>query len=109
MPMMPWKGLMSHQHLRQTIYSRYGHDFQDAAEVFDTAAAARWGKAYRWYLRGWLPEHKDASIVELACGYGRLLQFFKQHGYWNLQGVDISPDQVALARQVVPNVAQANV
>jgi 2-polyprenyl-3-methyl-5-hydroxy-6-metoxy-1,4-benzoquinol methylase len=100
---------MSHQHLRQTIYNRYGHDFQDATEVFDAAAAARWGKAYRWYLRGWLPERKDASIVEFACGRGQLLQFFKQHGYSNLQGVDISPDQVALARQVVPNVAQANV
>lgn len=33
----------------------------------------------------------------------------KTLGYTNLAGVDISPDQVALARQVVPSVEQADV
>jgi len=94
--------------LRNTIYARYGHDFQDAGEHFDAPSSERWGKAYRWYLRAWLPEHKDAAIADLACGNGKLLHFFKQLGYANLQGVDVSPDQVALARQVVPNVIQAN-
>jgi SAM-dependent methyltransferase len=103
------KTAQDHEMLRHAIYSRYGRDFQDATEVFDAAAAARWGKAYRWYLRGWLPEDKNAFIVELACGNGKLLHFFKQHGYSNLQGVDISPDQVGLARQVIPDVTQANV
>lgn len=95
--------------LREVIYTRYGHDFQDAGDIFDASAAERWGKAYRWYLRGWLPEHKGAAIAELACGYGRLLYFLKQIGFTNLCAVDISPDQVALARQVTCNVDQANV
>src|SRR5688572_30466665 len=66
--LMDPKSVNDHEKLRQAIYSRYGRDFQDAADVFDAVAAAQWGKAYRWYLRGWLPERKNASIVELACG-----------------------------------------
>jgi 2-polyprenyl-3-methyl-5-hydroxy-6-metoxy-1,4-benzoquinol methylase len=85
---------------REVIYSSYGRDWQDAGEYFDPAAAARWGRAYGWYLRGWLPARRDAAIADLACGQGRLLYWLKSRGYTNLYGVDIAPDQVALARQV---------
>lgn len=95
--------------LRKEIYKSYGREFQDSGDSFCFSSAERWGKAYRWYLRGWLPTRKDAAIVELGCGSGKLLYFFKQLGYKNLKGVDISPDQVALAKQVLPEVEQANV
>jgi len=94
---------------RQSIYTGYGKYFQDAGEVFDARSAARWAKAYRWYFRGWLPGRKDAAIVELACGGGRLLYFLLALGYTDVRGVDISPDQVELARQATSNVEQADV
>jgi 2-polyprenyl-3-methyl-5-hydroxy-6-metoxy-1,4-benzoquinol methylase len=94
---------------RARIYERYASLFQSASEVFDTSAARRWAKAYRHYLRGWLPEHREARILDVACGGGKLLQFYLDAGYTNIYGVDVSPEQVALARQVTRNVAQANV
>jgi SAM-dependent methyltransferase len=94
---------------RKMIYENYATRFQDAQDAFDPVAAARWGKAYRWYLRGWLPPRKEDAIAELGCGSGRLLYFLRQMGYTNLHGVDISPEQVALARQVVPSVEEGDV
>jgi len=94
---------------RQRIYASYGKNFQDAPEIFDRSASRRWSRACRWYLRGWLPESESARVVDLACGGGKLLHFFIKQGYTQVEGVDISPDQVALSRQVVPNVAQGNV
>src|SRR5437868_2611446 len=85
---------------RQRIYARYASVFQDAKPEFDHKAAARWGQAYDCYLHGWLPDRKDAAILDLACGYGRLLFFFKERGYTNVTGVDISPSQIAVAKQV---------
>ncbi len=93
--------------LREAVYASYGCDFQDTAERFDAGAADRWGRAYGWYLRGWLPDRRDAAIADLACGQGRLLHWLKSRGYTNLSGVDIAPDQVALARQVA-NVDQGD-
>jgi len=93
---------------REVIYSSYGRDWQDAGGRFDPRAADRWGRAYGWYLRGWLPARRDAAIADLACGSGRLLYWLKSRGYTNLYGVDIAPDQVALARQVA-NVDQEDV
>lgn len=91
---------------RSRLYANYGHDFQDAGEQFDRDGAVRWGRAIAYHLRGWMPEKKDARILDLACGGGRLLFVFSEQGYRDLTGVDISPDQVALARQVTPNVKQ---
>ena len=90
------------------IYADYASTMQDAGDVFDKQAAVKWGAAYRHYLRDWLPSEKSADIADLACGGGRLLYFFKELGYANLHGVDVSPSQVRLAQQVVPDVQEGN-
>ena len=77
--------------------------------MFEVEASRRWGKAYRHYLRGWLPARRAACILDVACGGGKLLQFYLDAAYTDAHGVDLSPEQVALARQVTPNVTQANV
>lgn len=87
---------------RTRIYARYAATMQDAREHFDTQAAHAWGMPYRHYLQGWLSDDFQAPILEVACGGGRLLHTLRELGYRNLQGVDLSPDQVALSRQVLP-------
>lgn len=94
---------------RDRLYANYGHDFQDAGETFDREGAVRWGRAIAYHLRGWMPLNTDARILDLACGAGRLLFYFSERGYKNLTGVDISPDQVALAGQVTPDVRHESV
>jgi SAM-dependent methyltransferase len=93
---------------RAKIYDRYVSRFQNEAETFDLQAAERWGKAYDYYFRGWLTARKDAAIAELACGRGYMLHYLKVRGYSNLRGIDISPEQVALARQVLACVEQGD-
>lgn len=94
---------------RKAIYDNYARDFTNASNALDEPAADRWMKSYRHYLRGWLPEDKNSSILDAACGSGRCLNFLKHAGYQNVIGIDISPDQVQLAAQITPNVHKANV
>jgi len=93
---------------RQRIYEYYGTQFQDAEPDFDVPASDRWGRAYDWYLRGWLPDSPDAAILEVGCGRGRFLHYLRRRGYQHLQGVDISPEQIRLAQQVTENVIRAD-
>lgn len=99
---------MSYEY-RARIYERYATNFQDAPKDFDPGAAWNWGRAYRYYLRDWLPENKESSVLDVACGGGKLLYFFSRMGFANVTGVDISPEQVQLAKQVTPDVREANV
>jgi SAM-dependent methyltransferase len=86
------------------IYARYATQLQSAPQVFNTAAARRWGKAYSHCLRGWLPGHGSARILDAGCGGNRYLD----SGYTGVHGA-VSPKQMALARLVTPHVAQADV
>jgi 2-polyprenyl-3-methyl-5-hydroxy-6-metoxy-1,4-benzoquinol methylase len=94
---------------RNRIYAKYATGFQGAGPRPDRAAAPPGGRAYDHYLRRWLPHDKQAPIADLGCGGGRMLHFFHQREYTRVWGVDVSPEQVELARQVSPNVVQADV
>jgi hypothetical protein len=70
---------------RRRIYEKYVSEFQGTNQVFNSEETRRWGRAYDYYFRNWLPEDKNAGIVDLACGGGKLLFFFKQRNYKNLK------------------------
>jgi SAM-dependent methyltransferase len=74
----------------------------------DLAKADHWGEAYDTYLRGWMPEGPDGCIADIACGNGYLLRFFQKRGYRNVQGVDISEEQLAVAKQICERVQLQN-
>ena len=42
---------------------------------------------------------QTAAILELGCGPGYFLEYLSRQGFSNAQGVDVSPEQVSLARQ----------
>jgi 2-polyprenyl-3-methyl-5-hydroxy-6-metoxy-1,4-benzoquinol methylase len=93
---------------RDRIYENYASNFQDASSTFDPIASRRWGRALKYRLRHWLPTRKDGAIADVACGGAKLLHFLKEQGYTNIDGVDLSPEQVRIARQVIPSVCEEN-
>lgn len=61
------------------------------------------------YYRGFLPEDRSASILDIACGDGGLVFWLTRLGYGNACGIDVSPEQVAQAKTLgVANVVQAD-
>ena len=49
------------------------------------------------FYKGWLPTNKDAKILELCCGTGRLTIPIAKAGY-NICGVDYTPSMLEQAR-----------
>lgn len=93
---------------RSRIYEKYVSKFKDGSTIFNEKDSLLWRKAYKWWFRHWQPTNKDAKILDVACGGGMLLHYFKDLGYTNICGVDISPEQVVLAKQVIENVTIGN-
>ena len=51
-----------------------------------------------WYFyKRWLPENKDARILELCCGTGRLTLPIAKEGY-DITGIDCTPSMLAQAK-----------
>jgi 2-polyprenyl-3-methyl-5-hydroxy-6-metoxy-1,4-benzoquinol methylase len=70
----------------------------------DEASLIGWADAARHRLRGWLPTDKDAAILDMGCGQGRFLSLLEEDGYTKLVGVDLSSEQIELARRRHLNV-----
>ncbi|MDR1071368.1 MAG: class I SAM-dependent methyltransferase [Rickettsiales bacterium] len=56
------------------------------------------------------PAEKNAAVLDIGCGMGRLLLMLKEAGYENLTGVDLDASQVEAARKdgVDARLADAN-
>jgi SAM-dependent methyltransferase len=61
-------------------------------------------------IRRHMPPHLNSRIVDLGCGYGKYLYYFKKYGYHNLLGIDTSAEQVKLAHQLgITEVQQGDI
>lgn len=75
------------------LYERYASTHAGAEEL---------GSLHVVLARDLLPLLPDrgARCLDLGCGQGGLVAYLRQHGYDNAFGVDISPEQVAVARSL---------
>lgn len=46
----------------------------------------------------WLPLDRSASCLDLGCGTGEFLYYLRQRGFRNVTGVDLNPEELAVAR-----------
>ena len=78
---------------RAALYGRYVSTFK--ARTASAPSAAWWDHKYLPLLADL---HRAAPILELGCGDGALLAYLAERGFSNLAGVDVSPEQVAVAK-----------
>ncbi len=90
------------------------YKFQAEARGVRSLDDVRRGAGLKGYLYAqlaapWLPEDRTRPVAELACGHGSFLHWLKSQNFSNVTGVDSSPEQVALAKQVGAGVEEDDV
>jgi len=64
---------------------------------------------WRWYFGNSLPRDKEAKILDIGCGNGGFVYWLQSLGYKNSEGIDISKEQVGIARNLgIPNIKCAD-
>ncbi|RKY04108.1 hypothetical protein DRP77_04725 [Candidatus Poribacteria bacterium] len=54
---------------------------------------------YRSYFLKHLPQNRSAPILDVGCGPGDFLLFLQDLGYTDVRGIDLSEEQVEIARR----------
>lgn len=79
------------EHVRNRLYESYASAHAGRSEEFS-------GKpAFRQNVLPHLPDDLNSALVDIGCGQGRLVEQMVNCGYSRAAGIDISPEQVALA------------
>ncbi len=95
---------------RSQFYDRYVSTFKHENASLTPAELThyyRWCDARYFPLLGHL--EKTSPILELGCGHGRILNYLKQKGFTNVKGIDVSEEQIAIARKDALDAERADV
>ena len=68
-----------------------------SARIYDPLLAAPL-RSLRKAIARTLPKNKNTRILDLCCGTGDQLRYLKKQGYTELNGLDLSPDMLTVAR-----------
>lgn len=60
-------------------------------------------------LLKFIPNRKDAMILDLGCGFGCFLSYLQQTGYTNLHGVEIGKEQAAFLSKKKLDITHADI
>lgn len=94
---------MNHQDYRNRVYSRYVSAFKEKqCRVADYTFS---DSKLIPVLRPWLSSlDRGAPCIDLGCGHGNVLHALQTLGFTEICGVDVSAEQVGLARKICLNV-----
>src|SRR3712207_5556645 len=84
---------------RQPYYSRYVSGFNRFHARGEQWTQERFGQWCDLHFAPWLAGiRRDLPLLDLGCGDGALLEYLNAKGFTAAEGIDISEEQVALAR-----------
>ena len=62
-------------------------------------------RKFRWNFSRFFKDYaSDAKILDIGCGIGQFLHYLSSEGFINSEGIDISPEQVRVAKQFLPEL-----
>lgn len=91
---------MATSNIRERIYAHYVSAWSETAAPSSVEGFAARAPTLRGIVRDYFPKDRDAAILDLGCGHGALLYFAREAGYRRLSGVDVSPQQIAVAHRL---------
>lgn len=95
---------------RKQLYTNYNTKFNNVINIVTESDLKSQADHYKAKLLPHLERfNSEASILELGCGPGYLLDFLLKNGFNNLIGIDISSEQIQIATQRGLNVIETDV
>ncbi len=94
---------------REILYSNYHSSFNSKISVADDKILKSLYAHYDYKIYPIIKNYnKSASILELGCGPGYLLNYLRMKGFENSLGIDISSEQIEIATLKGNNVVEGD-
>lgn len=78
----------------ESIFSNYSEINDSIPNVFDQGFYKKAAKEYDAMYKSFMPDNKNASILDIGCGKGFFLYYLKEYGYKNYYGIDADQSSI---------------
>jgi 2-polyprenyl-3-methyl-5-hydroxy-6-metoxy-1,4-benzoquinol methylase len=85
---------------RTRLYDSYVSSGQSASLRADSLSLRNYPQFVRTIERAMNGVDTSARVADLGCGFGSLVFCLREMGWTNVEGVDISPEQIELAHRL---------
>jgi len=93
----------------EEIYEKYITTHTGKWHPLDKKEYEMFFRYFKKNYKPYLPENKNADIIDFGCGAGHFLYFLKKMGYENSIGVDISEECVEFCKKMGFRVEKADI
>jgi len=94
---------------RERCYKTYITTRWQYAHSLSKEEYGLYAKVSKKRFEAFLPENKEAKIIDIACGSGHFLYFLQKEGYTNTLGIDLSEELIEIAQKMcVKNLQKAD-
>jgi 2-polyprenyl-3-methyl-5-hydroxy-6-metoxy-1,4-benzoquinol methylase len=94
---------------REILYSKYHSNFNSVISKVDEKTLNSLYTHYDFKIFPHIKNYsKDSHILELGCGPGHLINYLRKKGFNNTLGIDISNEQIEIAKSKGHNVILAD-
>ncbi|MBK8637485.1 MAG: class I SAM-dependent methyltransferase [Chromatiaceae bacterium] len=86
---------------RQVLYAKYVTGKTHTQKIlYEQGVYVQRARAAEGCFKACLPTDRSAAILDVGCGHGNFLFMLEQLGYRNLEGVDMSSEQLEQAAAI---------
>lgn len=85
----------------KNIFDSYFESFFKDMNNLTQKGFEKSAKFYYSFYKEFLPEDKNAKILDIGCGLGQFLYFLEKQGYKNYYGIDVSEQQIKFCQDKV--------
>lgn len=94
---------------RKQLFEGYFDSIYTGSNSFTDEEYENSALDFDFHYGSFLPEEKDAPVLDIGCGTGHFLYYLKKRGCSNFLGIDISESQVEFCRKrITPSVETAD-
>lgn len=91
------------------LFDEYFDSVFKLSNKFTESEYAQKCREYDMLYKEFMPADKSAQILDIGCGAGHFLYFLNKKGYIDIQGIDISAQQIDFCRKKISEkVTQAD-
>lgn len=88
---------MENTGINHLVYDQYVSSNSQKAVKINNSIFIQNKPYFNWLIKKVKLHNKAINILDFGCGNGMLIYFLKLAGFFNLKGIDISAEQVAIA------------